>query len=95
MSTDKKEKKNYIHGVQSYGGSGTFLPMSRQDSLKYPYIASMGVYVFRRDILLKLLRYTRSSNSVGVSSMPDSFVFPLGVNIRNQMTSDQISSLLL
>lgn len=93
MSTDKKEKKNYIHGVQSYGG--TFLPMSRQDSLKYPYIASMGVYVFRRDILLKLLRQTRSSNSVAISSMPDSFVFPLGGNIRDQMTSDQKSSLLL
>ncbi|KAG6531164.1 hypothetical protein ZIOFF_004938 [Zingiber officinale] len=67
-TTDNKEI-NYIHGVQSYGG--TFLPMSCQDSLKYPYIASMGVYVFRRDILLKLLRWKYpKSNDFGSDILP-------------------------
>ncbi|XP_074566545.1 glucose-1-phosphate adenylyltransferase large subunit 1-like isoform X2 [Curcuma longa] len=55
--------------AMSYGG--TFLPMSRQDSLKHPYIASMGVYVFRRDILLKLLRWKYpKSNDFGSEILP-------------------------
>ncbi|KAL7002691.1 Glucose-1-phosphate adenylyltransferase large subunit 1 [Sarracenia purpurea var. burkii] len=34
----------------------TLLGLSPQDAAKAPYIASMGVYVFKTDILLKLLR---------------------------------------
>ncbi|PON54930.1 Glucose-1-phosphate adenylyltransferase [Parasponia andersonii] len=34
------------------------LGLSELDALKYPYIASMGVYVFKTDVLLKLLRWS-------------------------------------
>ncbi|XP_010556665.1 PREDICTED: glucose-1-phosphate adenylyltransferase large subunit 1-like [Tarenaya hassleriana] len=34
----------------------TVLGLSDEDAKKYPYIASMGIYVFRTDVLLKLLR---------------------------------------
>nr|DAD21606.1 TPA_asm: hypothetical protein HUJ06_023069 [Nelumbo nucifera] len=34
-----------------------FLGLSQEESIKYPYIASMGVYVFRTEVLLKLLRW--------------------------------------
>lgn len=30
--------------------------LSAQEARKFPYIASMGVYVFKIDVLLKLLR---------------------------------------
>ncbi len=32
------------------------LGLSPEEAKKMPYIASMGIYVFRKDILLKLLR---------------------------------------
>ncbi|XP_073008036.1 glucose-1-phosphate adenylyltransferase large subunit 1-like [Typha latifolia] len=49
----------------------TFLRLSRQDALKYPYIASMGVYVFKRDVLLKLLRWKYpKSNDFGSEILP-------------------------
>ncbi|KAF3969090.1 hypothetical protein CMV_007091 [Castanea mollissima] len=35
----------------------TLLGLSPQDAIKFPYIASMGVYVFKTDVLLKLLRW--------------------------------------
>lgn len=35
----------------------TVLGLSPEDAAKNPYIASMGVYVFRTDVLLKLLRW--------------------------------------
>ncbi|XP_073108758.1 glucose-1-phosphate adenylyltransferase large subunit 2, chloroplastic isoform X4 [Elaeis guineensis] len=49
----------------------TFLRLSRQDAKRYPYIASMGVYVFKRDVLLKLLtwRYPKS-NDFGSEILP-------------------------
>lgn len=34
----------------------TLLGLSMQEAVKLPYIASMGVYVFRTDVLLKLLK---------------------------------------
>lgn len=34
----------------------TLLGLSHSDAKKYPYIASMGVYVFRTDVLLQLLK---------------------------------------
>jgi glucose-1-phosphate adenylyltransferase len=33
-----------------------FLSYAIADTQKYPYIASMGVYVFKRDALLNLLK---------------------------------------
>jgi ADP-glucose pyrophosphorylase len=35
----------------------TVLGLSKEEALKKPYIASMGVYVFKKEILLNLLRY--------------------------------------
>uniref|UniRef100_A0A5B7AZI4 Glucose-1-phosphate adenylyltransferase n=1 Tax=Davidia involucrata TaxID=16924 RepID=A0A5B7AZI4_DAVIN len=49
----------------------SLLGLSEQDALKYPYIASMGVYVFRTDVLLKLLRWRHpSSNDFGSEIIP-------------------------
>lgn len=49
----------------------TILGLSRQDAAKSPYIASMGVYVFERDVLLNLLksRYP-TSNDFGSEIIP-------------------------
>lgn len=33
------------------------LGLSPEEAEKMPYIASMGIYVFKKDVLLKLLRY--------------------------------------
>ena len=35
----------------------TVLGLSPEDAEKKPYIASMGIYVFKKEVLLKLLRY--------------------------------------
>jgi glucose-1-phosphate adenylyltransferase len=35
----------------------TVLGLSKEEALEKPYIASMGVYVFKKEILLNLLRY--------------------------------------
>jgi glucose-1-phosphate adenylyltransferase len=35
----------------------TVLGLSKDEAQKKPYIASMGVYVFKKEILLNLLRY--------------------------------------
>nr|AHM92232.1 AGPase large subunit protein [Hevea brasiliensis] len=43
--------------LKSMRADTTHLGLSLQDALKSPYIASMGVYVFRTEILLKLLRW--------------------------------------
>lgn len=49
----------------------TILRLSRQEAITYPYIASMGVYVFRRDVLLKLLRWRYpKSNDFGSEILP-------------------------
>ncbi|KAA8546362.1 hypothetical protein F0562_002899 [Nyssa sinensis] len=50
----------------------TFLfGLSEQDALRYPYIASMGVHVFRTHVLLKLLRWRHpSSNDFGSEIIP-------------------------
>uniref|UniRef100_A0A7N0V1P2 Glucose-1-phosphate adenylyltransferase n=1 Tax=Kalanchoe fedtschenkoi TaxID=63787 RepID=A0A7N0V1P2_KALFE len=49
----------------------TLLGLSKHDAVKYPYIASMGVYVFKTEVLLKLLklRYP-SSNDFGSEIIP-------------------------
>lgn len=47
------------------------LGLSKLDAMKYPYIASMGVYVFRTDVLLKLLRWSYPySNDFGSEIIP-------------------------
>ncbi|KAE8057144.1 hypothetical protein FH972_013857 [Carpinus fangiana] len=49
----------------------TVLGLSEQDAMKNPYIASMGVYVFRTDVLLKLLRWSYPScNDFGSEIIP-------------------------
>ena len=35
----------------------SILGISKEQAAKFPYIASMGIYVFKKDILLKLLRW--------------------------------------
>lgn len=49
----------------------SLLGLSDQEARKYPYIASMGVYVFRTDVLLKLLRWSYPScNDFGSEIIP-------------------------
>ncbi|GAB4836738.1 Glucose-1-phosphate adenylyltransferase large subunit, chloroplastic/amyloplastic [Ancistrocladus abbreviatus] len=49
----------------------TLLGLSDYESVKYPYIASMGVYVFRTDILLELLKWKYPScNDFGSEIIP-------------------------
>lgn len=49
----------------------SILGLSDHDALKNPYIASMGVYVFRTDVLLKLLKDKYpSSNDFGSEIIP-------------------------
>nr|AIO11223.1 AGPL1 protein [Gladiolus hybrid cultivar] len=53
----------------------TTLGLSRQEAITNPYIASMGVYVFRRDVLLKLLRWSYpKSNDFGSEILPSAVV---------------------
>uniref|UniRef100_A0A2N9J5S7 Glucose-1-phosphate adenylyltransferase n=1 Tax=Fagus sylvatica TaxID=28930 RepID=A0A2N9J5S7_FAGSY len=49
----------------------TLLGLSPQEAVKSPYIASMGVYVFKTDILLKLLRWRcPMANDFGYEIIP-------------------------
>lgn len=49
----------------------SILGLSDHDALKNPYIASMGVYVFKTDVLLKLLKDKYpSSNDFGSEIIP-------------------------
>ncbi|XP_058092026.1 glucose-1-phosphate adenylyltransferase large subunit 1-like [Magnolia sinica] len=49
----------------------TVLGLSMQEAMEYPYIASMGVYVFRTDALLRLLRWRYpTSNDFGSEIIP-------------------------
>lgn len=49
----------------------SILGLSEQEARKNPYIASMGVYVFRTDVLLKLLRWSYPScNDFGSEIIP-------------------------
>lgn len=49
----------------------TVFRLSRKEAMRYPYIASMGVYVFRRDVLLKLLKWSfPTSNDFGSEILP-------------------------
>ncbi|PHU10628.1 Glucose-1-phosphate adenylyltransferase large subunit, chloroplastic/amyloplastic [Capsicum chinense] len=49
----------------------TLLGLSPQDAKKSPYIASMGVYVFKTDVLLKLLKWRYpTANDFGSEIIP-------------------------
>ncbi|CAI9765505.1 unnamed protein product [Fraxinus pennsylvanica] len=49
----------------------TIIGLSPQDAVQSPYIASMGVYAFRTDVLLKLLRWRYpTSNDFGSEIIP-------------------------
>ncbi|XP_057956772.1 glucose-1-phosphate adenylyltransferase large subunit 3, chloroplastic/amyloplastic [Malania oleifera] len=51
----------------------TVLGLSRQEAEKKPYIASMGVYVFKKEILLNLLRWRfPTANDFGSEIIPAS-----------------------
>lgn len=51
----------------------TLLGLSPQDAVKSPYIASMGVYVFKTEILLKLLKWRYpTANDFGSEIIPAS-----------------------
>ncbi|KAG8370139.1 hypothetical protein BUALT_Bualt14G0086300 [Buddleja alternifolia] len=51
----------------------TVLGLSREEADKKPYIASMGVYVFKKDILLNLLRWRfPTANDFGSEIIPAS-----------------------
>ncbi|CAL9096539.1 unnamed protein product [Musa acuminata var. zebrina] len=57
--------------LEAMKDGGSFLRLSRQDAMKYPYIASMGVYVFKRDVLSKLLRWKYpKANDFGSEILP-------------------------
>lgn len=62
---------NYLHVGSLQKVDTTLLGLSPEDAAKSPYIASMGVYVFKKDILLKLLgwRYP-TSNDFGSEIIP-------------------------
>lgn len=49
----------------------SLLGLSPQDAMETPYIASMGVYIFKIDILPKLLRWRYpTSNDFGSEIIP-------------------------
>ncbi|KAJ8433032.1 hypothetical protein Cgig2_015459 [Carnegiea gigantea] len=49
----------------------TVLGLSKEEATKKPYIASMGVYVFKKQILLKLLRWRfATANDFGSEIIP-------------------------
>ncbi|KAK8962890.1 hypothetical protein KSP40_PGU013074 [Platanthera guangdongensis] len=49
----------------------TVFRLSRKEAMRFPYIASMGVYVFRRDVLFKLLKWRfPTANDFGSEILP-------------------------
>ncbi|RYR57881.1 hypothetical protein Ahy_A05g023569 isoform A [Arachis hypogaea] len=51
----------------------TVLGLSKEEAVKKPYIASMGVYVFKKEILLNLLRWRfPTTNDFGSEVIPAS-----------------------
>ncbi|CAK9858574.1 unnamed protein product [Sphagnum jensenii] len=50
----------------------TVLGLSPEEAKKKPYIASMGIYVFKKDVLLRLLRWRYpTANDFGSEIIPD------------------------
>ncbi|GLU02885.1 hypothetical protein SLE2022_201180 [Rubroshorea leprosula] len=64
----------------------TLLGLSHEEALNSPYIASMGIYVFKTDVLLKLLRWTYpSSNDFGSEIIPSAV---MGHNVQAYIFRD-------
>lgn len=64
----EKPKGNDLRAMQV---DTTLLGLSKADAAKLPYIASMGVYVFKTDVLLKLLKWSYPScNDFGSEIIP-------------------------
>ncbi|KAF8022798.1 hypothetical protein BT93_F0341 [Corymbia citriodora subsp. variegata] len=64
----EKPKGNELKAMQV---DTTLLGLSKQDAANLPYIASMGVYAFKTDVLLKLLRWSYPScNDFGSEIIP-------------------------
>jgi glucose-1-phosphate adenylyltransferase len=42
----------------------TVLGLSPEEAKEKPYIASMGIYVFKKEVLLKLLRYAKQFREI-------------------------------
>lgn len=61
----------------------TLLGLSPEDAKRNPYIASMGLYVFRRDFLLKLLSWIYpTANDFGSEIIP-AVITEQNVQVRN------------
>ncbi|XP_065880798.1 glucose-1-phosphate adenylyltransferase large subunit 1-like [Euphorbia lathyris] len=59
------------HDLKAMQVDTTLLGLSKQEALEFPYIASMGVYVFRSEVLQKLLRWSYPScNDFGSEIIP-------------------------
>lgn len=72
----------------------TILGLSEKDARNNPYIASMGVYVFKTDVLLKLLRWSYPScNDFGSEIIP-SAVREHNVQVRQKYLHDLLCVLL-
>nr|XP_018680999.1 PREDICTED: glucose-1-phosphate adenylyltransferase large subunit 1-like isoform X3 [Musa acuminata subsp. malaccensis] len=73
--------------LETMKDENTLFRLSHQDAKKYPYIASMGVYVFNRNTLLELLRWTYpKANDFGSDILP-SAVKDYNVQIRDAIIS--------
>lgn len=67
--------------------------LSPQEALKSPYIASMGVYVFKTDVLLNLLKWRYpTSNDFGSEIIPAA-VKEYNVQVRNSSSIYRFSYL--
>ncbi|KAK9288194.1 hypothetical protein L1049_016643 [Liquidambar formosana] len=70
LSFSEKPKGN---DLKAMGVDTTVLGLSREEAEKKPYIASMGVYVFKKEILLNLLRWRfPTANDFGSEIIPAS-----------------------
>ncbi|KAE9591444.1 putative glucose-1-phosphate adenylyltransferase [Lupinus albus] len=70
LSFSEKPKGTDLKAMQV---DTTVLGLSRDEAEKKPYIASMGVYVFKKDILLNLLRWRfPTANDFGSEIIPAS-----------------------
>ncbi|KAJ4779904.1 Glucose-1-phosphate adenylyltransferase [Rhynchospora pubera] len=70
ISFSEKPKGDDLKALQV---DTTVLGLSRDEAEKKPYIASMGVYVFKKDILLNLLRWRfPTANDFGSEIIPAS-----------------------
>jgi glucose-1-phosphate adenylyltransferase len=49
----------------------TVLGLSKEQAQLQPYIASMGIYVFKKDVLIKLLKESLERTDFGKEIIPD------------------------